>query len=258
MKARMLSVLLGGAVLLPTVAAAQTTEKTMTVFVSAAAVTDVAKIDKATETRLLDAIKAARQKRKDLEKGLKAQHGKKRDAWPPDIQDQMYAAEEAEALAEADWAYRKVKQEGLSDTAEDVRKSIIGDGMAGKKEHITLVGSAAEAQLIVEVNGRRSGSSGAQGGLMALRDDLYWISFFVKPGPKLPVERFAAVPRTYRLRRAGYQAWRLSIPRPEHPEWRFEAHGFQRWGSAANVVSVQIEDFIGKNYDAMQSPVAAK
>ena len=36
----------------------------------------------------------------------------------------MYDAEEAEALAEADWAYRKAKQEGLNDTAEDIRKSI--------------------------------------------------------------------------------------------------------------------------------------
>ena len=130
--------------------------------------------------------------------------------------------------------------------------------MAGEKNHITLVSSASDAQVIVEVNGRRSGSSGAQPGLMAVRDDLYWISFVVKPGPKLPVERFAAVPRTYRLRRAGYQAWRLAIPRPDQPEWRFEAHGFQRWGNAANVASVLVEDFIGKNYDAMQSPVAAK
>ena len=62
-----------------------------------------------------------------------------------------------------------------------------------------------------------------------MRDDLFWISFVVKPGPKLPAERFAAVPRTYRLRRMGYQAWRLAIPRPDHPEWRFEAHSTQRW-----------------------------
>ena len=61
-------------------------DKTMTVFVTAAAVTDVGKIDKATETKLLDALKAARQKRKDLEKTLKAQHGNKREAWPAEIE----------------------------------------------------------------------------------------------------------------------------------------------------------------------------
>jgi hypothetical protein len=256
MKTCILSVILGGIVLVPAPAGAQASEKTMTVFVTAAEVTDIVKIDKATETRLLDAIKAARQKRKDLDKALKAQHGKKRDSWPPEIQDQMDDAEEAEALAEADWAYRKVKPEGLSDTADDIRKSIVGDGMAGKKDHIALVTSPAEAQLIVEVNGRRSGSSGTQGGLLAIRDDLFWISFFVKAGPKLPVQRFATVPRTYRLRRIGYQAWRLAIPRPDSPDWRFEAHGFQRWGNAANVASILIEDFIDKNYEAMQASAA--
>lgn len=258
MKGSMLSVILGGMMLVPAAVGGQTPEKSMTVFVTAAAVTDVVKIDKATEKKLSDAIKAAGQTRKDLEKALKAKHGKKREAWPPEIQDQMEDAEEAVALAVADWEYRKVKQEGLSDTAEDVRKSIIGDGTAGKKDYITLVSSAADAQLIVEVNGRRSGSSGAQGGLLALRDDLYWISFYVKPGPKLPVERFGAVPRTYRLRRAGYQARRLAIPRPDSPEWRFEAHGYQRWGAAANVASVVVEDFIGKNYDAMQTTMGGQ
>ena len=117
---------------------------------------------------------------------------------------------------------------------------------------------ASDAQVIVEANGRRSGSSGTQPGLMAVRDAFSWISCLVKPGPKLPAERFATVPRTSRLRRARYQAWRLAIPRPDQPDWRFEAHGFQRWGNAANVASVLVEDFIGKNYDAMQSPVAAK
>ena len=69
MKVRMLSVIVGGTLLCPTVARAQAADRTMTVFVTAAAVADVGKIDKATETRLLDAIKAARQTRKDLEKG---------------------------------------------------------------------------------------------------------------------------------------------------------------------------------------------
>ena len=64
-------------------------------------------------------------------------------------------------------------------------------------------------------------------------------------------------PRTYRFRRVGYQAWRLAVPRPESPVWRFEAFGMQRWGAAANVVSVLIEDFIGKHYDMMAAATAA-
>jgi hypothetical protein len=232
-------------------------EKTMAVFVTAAEVTDVVKIDKETEKQLLAAMKTTREARKALEKALKAQHGKKQEAWPPEARDRFEAAEEAVALAEADYAYRKVKQEGLVDTAEDIRKSIVGDGVAGKKEWMRLVTSPGDAEVIVEVNGRRSGSSGSQPGLMVLRDDQFWISVLVKPGPKLSAERFAAVPRTYRFRRAGYQAWRLAVPRPESPAWRFEAFGMQRWGAAANVASVLVEDFIGKNYEALAAAAPA-
>ncbi len=85
--------------------------------------------------------------------------------------------------------------------------------MSGEKNHIRVVSSADEAQLIVEVNGRRSSSSGATGGLMALRDDQFYISFLVKVGPKLQAERFANVPRTYRLRGFGATVYRLGVPR---------------------------------------------
>ena len=251
MTRRPMFVALGGALLLVATARPHAAETSMAVFVTAAHVEDVTKLDKATEQALMLAVKNASTARKALEKSLKAQHGKKREEWPEAARDQLDEAEETEAIANADWAYRKVKQEGLTDTAEDIRKSIVGDGTAGRKEHITLVDSAAEAQLIVEVNGRRSSYSGATGGLMVLRDDQFFISVLVKPGPKLSADAFAAVPRTYRLRRVGYQAFRLAVPRPDSPYWRFEPYGMMRWGAAANVASILVEDFIGKNYDAM-------
>lgn len=248
MRARLLPIL----GLLTVIAAAPAAEeKTLAVYVTAADVADVTKIDKATEKRLLDAIKQAETARKDLEKALKAQHGKKREAWPQEAEERYAEAEEASAVAQADYAYRKVKQEGLRDSVEDIRKSVVGEGMAGKKEWIRLVPSAADAELIVEVDGRRSAYSGTTGGLMALRDDQFWIRLLVKPGPKLASERFAAVPRTYRFRRVSHLAWRLALPGPESPAWRFEAFGHQRWGSAANTASALIEDFIGKHYDVL-------
>lgn len=237
---------------------AQKTDRAMTVFVTAAEVVDVTKVDKDTQKRLETAIRDAEKKRKDLEKSLKAQHGNKREAWPQDAQDALYDAEETEALANADWGYRRVKQAGLSDSAEDIRKAIAGEGLAGKKDDITLVSAKDEAQLIVEVNGRRSGSSGAQGAALAFRDDQYWISFLLKPGPKLSAERFASVPRTYRFKKFGISVWRLSGPRPESPEWRFEAYGNQRWSNAANAVSLMLEDFIAKNDDAMTASGASR
>jgi hypothetical protein len=254
MKACMASAgLLAGFALLPAGVDAQKTEKAMTVFVTATEVVDVTKVDKETQKSLEAAIKDAEKKRKDLEKTLKAQHGNKRENWPQEAQDAYYDVEEAEALANADWGYRRVKQAGLSDSVDDIKKSLVGEGLAGKKDNVTLVQTKDEAQLIIEVNGRRSASSGAQGAALAFRDDQYWISFLVKPGAKLSADRFASVPRAYRFKRFGYGAWRLASPRPESPEWRFEAFGNQRWGNAANTATLLIEDFIAKNYDAMMA-----
>ena len=254
---RLVSLVLGGVLVSAVVPHGQPGAKAMTVFVTAAPLADVTKVDKETETRLLAAIKDADSKRKDLEKSLKAQYGKKRDAWPPDAQDSLFDAEQAVALAQADYAYRKVKSEGLADSAEDIRKAILGEGLSGEKDHIRVVPSAEEAQLIVEVNGRRSSSSGT-GGLMSLRNDQFYVSFLLKAGPKLPAERFANVPRTYRLRGVGATVYRLGVPQPDAPWWRFEAYGTMKWGSAANGASKLVEDFIEKNYDAMMTPAAGQ
>jgi hypothetical protein len=170
----------------------------------------------------------------------------------------MLDAEEAVGLAQADYAYRKVKSEGLADSAEDIRKAILGEGMSGEKNNIRLVSTADEAQLIIDVNGRRSSSSGATGGLMSLRNDQFYVSFLVKAGPKLPAERFARVPRTYRLRGLGATVYRLGVPKPDAPWWRFEAYGTMKWGSAANGASKLVEDFIEKNYDAMMGTAASR
>jgi hypothetical protein len=230
---------------------AQTSDKAMAVFLTAAQVTDVTKIDKDTQKRLEQAIRAADKKRKDLEKALKAQHGNKRDQWPEDAQDRYLDAEEEVALANADLAYRKVKQEGLKDSVEDIKQALAGEGLAGKKENIRLVDTAADAHLIMDVIGRRSGSGGQAGGLLALRDDRYWVLLAIKAGPKLSPARFAAVPLTYRFGRFASTGWRLSWPRPDAPEWRFEAYGDLRWSNAAHVASLIIEDFVAKNYDVM-------
>jgi hypothetical protein len=225
----------------------QSADKAMTVFVTAAGVVDVAKVDKDTEKQLRAAMDAAEEARKDLEKDLEAKHGSKKDTWPQEAQDRYYDAEEAEELAHADWDYRRMKQSALADTAEDIRKSLAGDGMAGKKENVNVVSSRDEAQLIIEVVGRRSAKTLPT----QLRADRYYVSFLIKQGPKLMAAHFAAVTRDYRFRRVLYSAWRLQTPTPEAPVWRFDAYGDQRWGNAANTASVVIEDFIAKNYDVI-------
>jgi hypothetical protein len=110
-------------------------------------------------------------------------------------------AEEAEAVAEADLAYRRVSPEGLSDTAEDIRRSLAGEGIPGKKENTILVQSADEADLVVEVVGRRSGKTLPT----QLRADRYWVSFVIEflqgaPSLRYEVARTASIGR--RMRKA--------------------------------------------------------
>ena len=155
----------------PELVLAQTSDRAMSVFLSAAQVPDVLKIDKDTQKRLESAIKDAQKNRKDLEKALKAQYGNKRDKWPAEAENRYLDAEEAVALAEADFLYRKVKQAGLADSVEDIKQALAGHGLAAKKENVRLVDTAADSHLLVEVAGRRSGAGGNAGGLLALRDD---------------------------------------------------------------------------------------
>ncbi len=89
--------------------------------------------------------------RKALDKQLKDQLGKKRESWPPEKDDELYRLEEAEALAEADYEYRKIDPKGIADSVEDLTESIQGKGMAGRKERIILTSSADDADLVVEV-----------------------------------------------------------------------------------------------------------
>src|SRR5688572_2685277 len=146
-------------VALAPVAGADGPEVPLRVFVTAAQVEARKDVDDATKKALKAKRDEAREARKALEKQLKDQLGKKRETWPPEKDDELYALEEAEALAEADYEYRKIDPKGIADSVKDLTESIQGKGVAGRKERITLVESAADADLVVEVQARRSGKT---------------------------------------------------------------------------------------------------
>jgi hypothetical protein len=205
-------------------------------------------VDPTLKKELEAKMEATSRARKDLEKQLKSQYGKKEEAWPKDKQDAYFEAQEAEALAEADYEYRRVNPEALADTAQDIRNSLSGKGaFQTRKDNVILVESPTEADIVVEVVARRSAKTLPT----QLRADLYYISFLIKPGGKMAADRFAAVSRDYRFRRFGQSAWRLQAPRPDAPVWRFDALGQQRWSNAAGTAALLVNDFIEKNYGAL-------
>ncbi len=221
----------------------------MNVFVTAAEVEARKEVDDATKKALKEKHKEAKEARKALEKQLKKQHGKKREAWPPEKDEELYLAEEAEALAEADYEYRKIDPEGIADSVKDVMESIQGKGIAGRKERVVLVGSADEADLLVKVAARRASKDSP----MAIAPSNCYLLFDVAPGGKVKAENFAKVPANYRPRRFGMAVWKIASPKPDRMAFRFESYNgggtpYGCQGAAANAAAGTIDKFIEDNY----------
>jgi hypothetical protein len=234
-------------------------EASMSVFVKAAEVEARKDVDDATKNALKAKREAAKAARQAKEKELKAAYGKKRDAWPPDKDEELYSLEEAEALARADYEYRKLDPKSIKDSVEDIAKSVQGKGTAGKKERVTLASSAADADLVLEVLARR--------GEKVLPTDFKpswcFVFFSIGPGGKMDAARFAKVPANYRIRKGfGWGIYKIAGPTPEFPAFRFETNNLMtsgEWGSfgcygtAANAASAAVDKFIEDNYAVLTS-----
>jgi Ni/Co efflux regulator RcnB len=249
---RIVVALIAAAAVFPALAAAQT--GTMTVFVAAAQVQERKDVDDATKNALKAKRDATKQARKDLEKQLKDQLGKKRDTWPPEKDEALYALEEAEALARADYEYRKIELKGINDSAKDIVESIQGKGTAGRKERVAWAPSAAEADLLVEVLARR----GEKTLPTQLKPDWCFVLFTIGPGGKMDPARFAAIPANYRIRKGfGWGIYKIAGPSAESPVFKFETNNlmtsgswgsFGCYGTAANAASAAIDRFIEDNH----------
>lgn len=220
----------------------------MSVFITAAKVEARKEVDDATKNALKKKRDEANKARKALEKQLKDQLGKKRESWPPEKDEELYRLEEAEAVASADYEYRKIDPKAIGDAVEDVTRAAQGKGLqAGKKDRITVAGSAAEADLVVEVLARRS-----QKQLGAVVPSDCWVLFSIGPGGKTGPARFAKIPVTYRARKFMLMAWKIASPTREMPVFTFEGWNgggtpMGCHGAAANAASGLIDKFIEDN-----------
>jgi hypothetical protein len=188
---------------------------TRSVFITAGTL----EVAKGEEKELRAKANAAYNTRKDAEKKLKEQFGKKREAWPPEKNEELYALEEAQAVAMADFLYRKTDPKAVSDAVKDLSRAAEGKGLqAGKKSHITLATSAADADLLVQVLARRSES---KGGSFTATD--CWVLFSIGRGEKTAAAKFAKIPATYRPKTSwGLFAFRTAGPTSERPVFTFE------------------------------------
>jgi hypothetical protein len=233
----------------PAVVTAAVSPGPLKVYVTAAQVEARKDVDDATKNALKAKRDEAREARKALEKRLKDELGKKRESWPPEKDDELYAVEEAEALAEAEYEYRKIDPKGLEDSVKDVRESIEGKGIAGRKDRIVLATSAADADLVLEVAARRSGKTLPT----QFKADRCFILFKVRPGGKLDAAAFSKVPANYRPKRFGMWVWTIARPKADQPAFTFESYNggrseFGCQGAAANAAAGAVDKFIEDNY----------
>jgi hypothetical protein len=246
----MLSLFAGAMLLAQPLAPNESSKATLTVFVAAAQVDARKDVDEATKAALKAKRDAAKEARKALEKELKGQLGKKRDTWPPEKDDALYALEEAEALARADYEYRKIDPKAIKDA---------GKGTAGRKDRVVLASSAADADLVLEVLARR-----AQKTLPTdLKPEWCYVYFSIGPGGKMAPSQFARVPHEYRIRKGfGWGIYKIAGPSDADPTFRFESNNlmtsgawgsFGCFGSAANAASAGVDKFIEDNYAVLTS-----
>lgn len=222
-------------------------QEALRVYVGAAKV-EPTQPDKATKEKMKSAAEAADKARKELEKKLKDQLGKKREQWPAEQQDQLINAEEEAYKAAAAYHYLKLDPKAINDSSEDIKKKLAGKGMmSAQKKHVVQVASPEEADLVVEVVGRRSSKTLPT----YLRPDNYWVCFTIAAGGKLDPARLGSIPRNWRKQKWTSTAWKLHSYSAEEPYWTFEAYHSERWSDVADVASQLIDDFVEDHYAAL-------
>jgi hypothetical protein len=230
-------------------------DPSLSVYVSAASVEPRKEVDEATKNALKTRRDEASKARKALEKQLKASLGKKRETWPPEKDEELYHLEEAEAIATAEFEYRKIDPKAIGDAVLDLSRAIEGKGLqAGKKDHLTMATAATDADLFVQILARRSEKE-----LGAVVPSHCWVLFTIGPGGKMDPAQFARVPAGYRPRKFLLQAWRLASPAEERPYFTFEGYNgggssIGCHGAAANSASTLIDKFAEDNYATLTAP----
>jgi hypothetical protein len=197
------------------------------------------------QKELSQKAKVAKDQKKALEKQLKAELGKDKDKWPPEKQEELRQAEDVEKMILMELESLDLKQKDLDDTAEDIKRSIQGEGMAKAKKHIRLVEAAEGAALRVEVMGRRKEGSG---GLVACATCYYYVYLKITPGVGFNAETFSQI-----APKGGFldNVRRIHQYRADEPFWIIEAGNTGRWGNAANQGAGALNDFIEENMSAL-------
>jgi len=199
-----------------------------------------------------DALKTrrdqARQTRRVLENELKGVYGGARKGWPPERELELYRLEQVEALADADYEYRRADPRAAFDTARDIAEAF-QQRRADRPGTVVLTTTAAEADLVVEVAACRASKSFPT----QSKPDRCYVLFTVGAGGHMDPDQFSKVPANYPAKKFGTRAWRIAGPTRDRPVFHFESYngGGKEFGcpdAAAHAASAAVDKFIQDNY----------
>lgn len=202
---------------------------------------------KARQQELRVQADAARDEVKALEKDVKQQFGKKREQWPADKRAAVEKAEERSAQALLTLRYLDSDPAGARDSAQDIRESLAGKGTAGVKEHVRDVAKPEEADLVVEILGRRTVKGAPEPGLIAALDD-YYVWLRISAGGRTDPARLGQVPLTWPGTARLVHSWT-----DDAPYWELEVMREGRWANVGNEVSRILNNFGDESFPAIVS-----
>jgi hypothetical protein len=133
----------------------------------------------------------------------------------------------------------------MAGSVEDVKLAVEGAGIRGRRKHLTLVNSAADAHLIVELRARQSAF-----GMPLLFGRNYAVFYAVKPGSKITAAQFAAMPR------GDGSAGRTGAAAQDAPELLLAASGKGSWKVAGAIVASRVDSLAKKHAERLLTPAA--
>jgi Skp family chaperone for outer membrane proteins len=237
-----------GLLLVPGLSFSQTEPAPLAVFIMARTVETVDPATKKENQKLLkEKAKEAKERKRALEKALKAELGGDKDKWPEEKQEEFRQAEDAEKMILMELETSNVKQKDLDDSVGDMKRSIQGDGMAKVKRFIRVVDRPEEADLTAEVMGRLQVGAG---GLVACMDCQYYLYLKIRPEAGVHAENLASLsPKS-----GGFEgARRIHQYKAEEPFWIIEAGSTGRWGNAANQAAGALNHFAEENRSVVKT-----
>jgi hypothetical protein len=182
------------------------------------------------------AISQTREEMLKIAERLRKQHGDKTGNWPPEVWKEFYVAEDANTLAVAHRDYQRPETRlGLADSVEDFRRG------AGGNKGMTMVTTAEEASLVVQITGRRRISAPGP------TDNRYFIRFRLTPGAKMSPERFHEL--TYGYKWNTPWAKLIAHPKDPSPYVDLEAGSPASWKNGAGLVRAVVDAFIKERVD---------